>query len=400
MSVFDLTEVQTNYILEMPLRRLTKFSRIELETERGELQRTIDELTAILEDDALLRSTVSRELASVAEQHGTPRRTVLLESAGQPVRAAADLEVADDPCLVLMSSAGLVARTSGASEIGTGGPRAKHDVVVSAARATTRGIVGLVTSAGRVVKLDVLDLPALPSTAVAPHLQGGAPLSEFVAFEPGERAIALTSLLEGAPGLAIGTALGVVKRVQPEVLASKSSWDVIRLDDGDSVVGALDLAEDTQHVVFIATDAQLLHFPASAVRPQGRGGGGVAGIRLSAGARAIFFGAVEPRGNNVVVSIAGSSEALPGTEPGSVKVTPFSEYPPKGRGTGGVRCQRFKGGEDRLILGWAGAAPPRAAASSGVAVTLPTEYGRRDGSGTPGKQPIAAVGTDVSSTIE
>jgi DNA gyrase subunit A len=396
MSVFDLTEVQTNYILEMPLRRLTKYSRIELETERGELQQMIDGLTAILEDEALLRSTVSGELASAVEQHGTPRRTVLLESAGQPVRATADLEVADDPCLVLLSSAGLVARTNGVDEIGAGGPRAKHDVVVSAARATARGIVGLVTSAGRVVKLDVLDLPALPTTAVAPHLQGGAPSSEFVALQPGERAIALTSLLEGAPGLAIGTAQGVVKRVQPEVLASKSSWDVIRLDEGDVAVGAVDLPDDSQHLVFITTDAQLLHFPASVVRPQGRGGGGVAGIRLSPGARAIFFGAVDSRRDNVVVSIAGSVGALPGTEAGSVKVTPFGEYPPKGRGTGGVRCQRFKGDEDLLILGWAGAAPPKAAASSGVAVTLPAEYGRRDGSGTPGKQPIAAVGSDVS----
>jgi DNA gyrase subunit A len=180
------------------------------------------------------------------------------------------------------------------------------------------------------------------------------------------------------------------------VLASKSSWEVIRLEESDVVVGALDLPDDSQHLVFITTDAQLLHFPASVVRPQGRGGGGVAGIRLSSGARAIFFGAVDSRRDNVVVSIAGSAEALPGTEPGSVKVTPFSEYPPKGRGTGGVRCQRFKGGEDLLILGWAGAAPPKAAASSGVEVTLPAEYGRRDGSGTPGKQPIAAVGSDVS----
>jgi DNA gyrase subunit A len=395
MSVFDLTEVQTNYILEMPLRRLTKFSRIELESERGELQRTIDDLTAILEDDALLRSTVSSELGSVAEQYGTPRRTVLLESAGQPVRATADLEVADDPCLVLLSSAGLIARTNGVDQLGSGGPRAKHDIIVSAARATARGIVGLLTSAGRVVKLDVLDLPALPTTAVAPHLQGGAPLSEFVAFDPGERAIALTSLLEGAPGLALGTARGVVKRVQPDVLASKSSWDVIRLDEGDAVVGALDLIDDSQHLVFITSDAQLLHFPASAVRPQGRGGGGIAGIRLGSGARVIFFGAVETAADNVLVSIAGSAGALPGTEPGSVKVTPLSEYPAKGRGTGGVRCQRFRGGESLLILGWAGAAPPKAAASSGVAVALPAEYGRRDGSGAPGKQPIAAVGTDL-----
>ena len=84
------------------------------------------------------------------------------------------------------------------------------------------------------------------------------------------------------------------------------------------------------------------------------------------------------------MTVAGSSAALPGTEPGSVKVTPYAEYPAKGRATGGVRCHRFLQGEDTLILAWAGAAPARAAAGSGVAVDLPAATGRRDGSGTPG----------------
>src|SRR6185312_8181148 len=73
MSVFDLTEIQANYILEMPLRRLTKYSRIELEDEKASLERSIEELTAILDDDELLRTVVSDELAEVAKQHGTPR---------------------------------------------------------------------------------------------------------------------------------------------------------------------------------------------------------------------------------------------------------------------------------------------------------------------------------------
>ena len=111
MSVFDLTETQTTYILDMPLRRLTKYSRIELETEQGTLRTTIDELTAILESDTLLRDTVSNELADVAKKFGTPRRTVLLESAGTPATTAVPLEVTDDPCWALLSSTGLMART-------------------------------------------------------------------------------------------------------------------------------------------------------------------------------------------------------------------------------------------------------------------------------------------------
>ena len=59
---------------------------------------------------------VSEELAGVAERFGTPRRTVLLEGSGKPTRSAAvPLEVADDPCLVLLSSAGLIARTAAAA---------------------------------------------------------------------------------------------------------------------------------------------------------------------------------------------------------------------------------------------------------------------------------------------
>ena len=92
-----------------------------------------------------------------------------------------------------------------------------------------------------------------------------------------------------------------------------------------------------------------------------------------------------------MVTVSGSSAALPGTDAGSVKVTPFAEYPGKGRGTGGVRCHRFLRGEDVLTLAWAGAAPARAAAATGVALELPEATGRRDGSGTPASQPIAAV---------
>ena len=79
--------------------------------------------------------------------------------------------------------------------------------------------------------------------------------------------------------------------------------------------------------------------------------------------------------------------------PGAVKVTSFAEYPGKGRATGGVRCHRFLKGEDVLLFGWVGPGPALAAAASGTPVTLPTADGRRDGSGNPASQPIAAVGS-------
>ncbi|NUR07421.1 MAG: DNA topoisomerase IV subunit A, partial [Nocardioidaceae bacterium] len=398
MQVFDLTETQATYILDMPLRRLTKFSRIELDKEKAELEETIAGLDAILQDEALLRKVVSDELNEVAKTYGTPRRTILLESAGQTVTAAAPLEVADDPCFVLLSSTGLLARTGAADGLGEGGSRTKHDVVVSAVRSTARGQVGVLTNQGRLVKLDVLDLPTLPGTANHPHLQGGAPVSEFLSLEAGERVLALSMLEADGPGIALGTRDGVVKRVNPEVLANRDAWEVVRLTDGDEVVGAVELRTGSEELCFVTSDAQLLHFGAGGVRPQGRSGGGIAGVRLTAGQRVVFFGAFAPE-DAVLVTVSGSSTALPGTEPGSVKVTPFAEYPSKGRGTGGVRCHRFLKGEDSLVFAWAGPGPVRAAASSGAAVDLPEATGRRDGSGIPGSQPVVAASGPAGSLL-
>src|SRR4051794_14865930 len=401
MQVFDLTEVQTGYILEMPLRRLTRFSRLELEKEGGELRETIAGLDAILEDDTLLRKVVSDELNEVGKTYGTPRRTVLLESAGQTVSATAvPLEVADDPCLVYLSSSGLLARTSDTEPSAGGGARTKHDVVVSAVRSTARGQVGVLTNRGRLVKLDVLDLPTLPGTANHPHLQGGAPVSEFLPLEAGETVLSLVSLEADGPGYALGTSSGVVKRVVPEVLANRDAWEVVRLGDGDAVVGAAELRTGEEELCFITSDAQLLHFPAAAVRPQGRSAGGIAGVRLAGKQTAVFFGAFTPDDSAVVVTASGSGTALPGTEAGSVKVTPFAEYPGKGRGTGGVRCHRFLKGEDTLVFAWAGPGPARAAAASGAAVDLPEPVGRRDGSGVPLPQPVVAAAGPVSRLVD
>ncbi|HSE07202.1 MAG TPA: DNA topoisomerase (ATP-hydrolyzing), partial [Nocardioidaceae bacterium] len=348
MNVFDLSDVQATYILDMALRRLTKYSRLELDKRKDELVATIEHLDAILADEKLLRQVVSDELAEVAKTYGTPRRTVLLESAGQAVTASVPLEVADDPCVVYLSSTGLLARTTGVDEPGTEGGRSKHDVIVSAVRTTARGQVGAVTNRGRLVKLDVLDLPTLPSTAHAPHLQGGAPVSEFLSLEVDERVLTLSSFDAGSPGLALGTAQGVVKRVNPEFLSNKDDWEVIRLADGDEVVGAVELTTGEETLCFVTSDAQLLHFGAGLVRPQGRAGGGVAGVRIAASQRVVSFTAFTPDEATVVVTVSGSSTALPGTEAGSAKVTPFSEYPAKGRATGGVRCHRFLKGEDVL----------------------------------------------------
>ncbi|MCX5375397.1 DNA topoisomerase (ATP-hydrolyzing) subunit A [Streptomyces sp. NBC_00091] len=380
---FSLSEIQTQYILDTPLRRLTRFDRIELESERDRLTGEIDELTGILESDSALRKLVSSELAAVAKKFATERRTVLLESAGTSV-AAVPLEVADDPCRVLLSSTGLLARTANADPLPQeeGAGRAKHDVIVSQVAATARADVGAVTSYGRLLRLSVIDLPQLPDTHAAPNLAGGAPVAEFLSgLEADETVICLLSLDESSQGLALGTEQGVVKRVVPDYPANKDELEVITLKEGDRIVGAVELRTGEEDLVFITDDAQLLRYPAGQVRPQGRPAGGMAGIKLSENAKVIHFSAVDPARDAMVFTVAGSHGTLDDSVR-SGKLTPFDQYPRKGRATGGVRCQRFLKGEDTLTLAWAGNAPVRAAAANGSPAALPDPDPRRDGSGT------------------
>ncbi|MFE2037963.1 DNA topoisomerase (ATP-hydrolyzing) subunit A [Streptomyces scopuliridis] len=379
---FSLSDIQTQYILDTPLRRLTRFDRIELESERDRLNGEIDELTGILESDAELRKLVSSELAAVSKKFGTPRRTVLLESASSSV-ASVPLEVADDPCRVLLSSTGLLARTVNGEPLeGGDGKRVKHDVIVSAVPATARGDIGAVTSTGRMLRIAVIDLPQLPDTASAPSLSGGAPVSEFLSLEDDEELICLTTLDESSPGLALGTLQGVVKRVVPDYPPNKDELEVISLKEGDRIVGGAELRTGEEDLVFITSDAQLLRYPASQVRPQGRPAGGMAGIKLADGASVMSFTAVDPAADGVVFTLTGSLGTLDDSVR-TAKLTPFDQYPRKGRATGGVRCHRFLKGEDMLILAWAGASPARAATKTGTPVELPELDPRRDGSGMP-----------------
>nr|WP_325049243.1 DNA topoisomerase (ATP-hydrolyzing) [Micromonospora deserti] len=385
MRRFGLSEIQATYILDTPLRRLTKYDRIELEAEQERLRKEIAELSSILDDPKVLRKVVSDELAAVVKQFATPRRTTLVDGDLKEVLAASapagPLEVADDPCQVILSATGLVARTAAESEEAAEGRRrhgrVKHDAVRAIVHSTARGRVLLVTSAGRAFKIDVLPLPVLPEQAGTVSLRGGMSAAELVPLEPGESVVGLAPLgptAEGSPGLALGTRQGVVKVCAPEWPVRSDEFEVISLREGDEVVGATWLTDGAEMVTFITSEASLLRFPAGLVRPQGIKGGGMAGVNLPAGARVVFFGAVRTddpgHGEPMVVTSTGAT----------VKVTPFAAYPAKGRATSGVRAQRFLKGETDVVAAWVGPRPVGATAN-GEPVELPAADPRRDGSG-------------------
>jgi DNA gyrase subunit A len=381
---FKLSEIQATYILDTPLRRLTRYDKIELESEQDRLRSEIAELSKILDDDKILKKLVSDELAKVAKDLAGERRTSLIDGDLKEVLAASKpagpLEVADDPCQVILSASGLVARTAAESEESSEARRrngrTRHDAIAAVVHTTARGQILLVTNEGRAVKTDVLPLPVLPQHAGTVSLSGGMAASELASLHPGEKVIAIAPLSEDtdSPGLALGTRQGVVKVCAPEWPVRSDEFEVITLKEGDAVVGATWLTDGTETLAFVSSDASLLRYQASMVRPQGLKGGGMAGINLAADADVVFFGAIrtddEEHGEPMVVTSTGVS----------VKVTPFAEYPAKGRATGGVRSQRFLKGEHELRLAWIGPRPA-GANDNGQAVELPEVDTRRDGSG-------------------
>lgn len=469
IAVFDLDEIQAQYILDLRLRRLTKMSRIELEAERDDLKRRIEELERILASDEALDGVVIDEMDDAVAKYGTPRRTVLLDedeegnltpvvahgddgvsanamaaaraaatvsSAAADVAAAAKaakkagdenatasaLQIDDEPCAVMLSATGLIARTSEDAverweNRSASDGRAKDDQIVSMFRTSTRSSYGLVTSAGRLVLAHVVELPKVSADGPL-SVTGGVKAEELLGMtentDPirGERVIAAIDMPFTDDGgqlvpLALGTRNGVVKRWNRESPTTMDSWSVIDLKDDDEVLAAAE-ARDEDRLVFVSTDSSLLTFEAKNVRPQGRTAGGMAGIRLAEGCSVAAFAVVPDgkvtwnyeEGENglfsasgaVVLTVAGDSEALPGTENGAAKVTPLEMYPTKGRGTGGVRSQRFLKGQDTLILAFVGAYPLHASTQSGAPVELPKPDMRRDGSGTDLSAPIAVVG--------
>lgn len=467
ISVFDLDEIQAQYILDLRLRRLTKMSRIELEGEKNDLLQKIDELNEILSSASQLDKVVIAEMDYAVKQWDTPRRTILLDeqedgsftpvctknskevnsdsamdaviAANQLTNAQADvaaaasaarksgdtdatsaaLQLSDEPCAVALSTSGLIARTS----VETFNRWQSHSSNIfdtpclNVFTTTTRATYALITSAGRLVIAHVADLPHLNQgdENVSESLSNGVKASELLtstqSTDPirGEKVVSAIALSESdsKTPLAIGTKNGVVKRWNFESPTTMDSWSIIDLKDNDSVINAA-LANDEDRLVFISSDSSLLTFDAKQVRAQGRSSAGMAGIRLNEGCTVSAFAVVAKNdvewnyeeGENglfsasgsVVFTLAGDSDALAGTENGAAKITPLEMYPTKGRGTGGVRSQRFLKGQNTILAAYVGNYPLYATTQRGANVELPKPDMRRDASGTELVSPIAHIG--------
>ncbi len=394
MNRFALSEIQAEYILELRLRRLTKFSKLELDSEADSLAQEIEVLEKLLGNDSLLKALVSEELQAVADKYGDARRTQLLDESGE-VKAvsnakaiASGAELADTECSILLTASGLLGRTPEYVPSQPGAKRKRHDAVAKHIETSTRKDVGFLTSAGRMLRIHSGDIPPVgdtfdPASAIK--------ITEFLGLKGDEKLIDIFDL-SSVEELALATAQGVIKRVTADYPA-KDEFEMITLKDGDRVVGAA-IANDATEYVLITSDAQLLRFDASSVRATGRGAAGIAGINLSDGAQVISFGKVVVPSEVQVITAAKSGSTLAGIDGGSLKRSALSEFPSKGRATGGVRAHKFIRDEDHLYFACVIAGEPLGASADGKPIDLeaiPTA--KRDASGSTIDIAISSVGT-------
>lgn len=434
MTVFDLSEAQAEFILELRLRRLTKFSRLELEAEADELRQAIAELEQILASTEKLHDVVRSDMRQTAARLSTPRRTVLLEEDGSAVAASKDaalpvlgamtvsdvpLEVPDVPCRIILGADGRAIRLTHT------GPVTRlegfNSTIAGSILTHTRGSFGVVTSSGFVVRLDVLSLPPgekssladsagassataagstetedieLSLTESAPlwSFDGAPQLSAAARLEDGETVVGILTLDEDET-VGMMTARGIVKRMRPDYPSTQDRFSIINLEGTDQLIYAGACPDDAQ-IVMISTDAQLLRTPANKVRPQGRNAGGVAGMSLKEHTQ-VIAGAIVPDelvAATTVATVSAIMNAMPGANQSSIKLTPLDRYPVKGRGAQGVRVQRFLKGEYALDMAFVGPDPIHAIDAHGKPVKLPELDERRDGSGSNLKSNIAYFG--------
>ena len=391
MQVFNLSEIQAEYILELRLRRLTKFSRLELETEQKQLKEEILGLEHILANEEVLRGLVSSELEEVASKYGDARRTTLIKDTEEvkPMSnakaATMSAELADTATTVVLTASGLIGRYHSDATSDAPTKRKKHDAIALRIVTTTRSDIGGLTSSGRVVRVHVGDVPP---TGELWDVGASVIAREFFGLAKTE--ILVTVFEIGDSDIVLGTEQGIVKRVASDYPV-KDEFEMIALKTGDQVVGAA-LAQEESQLVFITSDAQVLRFDSGAVRAQGRPASGVAGVNLNDGAKVIYFGLAKKSEPMVVVTAANSSMALPGTDAGSIKQTDLADFPPKGRATGGVRGHKFLRNEDQLYFASLALESAVAVAVDGKPIELP-EKAKRDASGTTAQSTIGGVGT-------
>src|ERR671934_90576 len=328
MQRFKLTEIQANHILDMPLRRLTRLARAELEQEHKDLLATIRRLKALLKDPKKIRGVIAEELQEIRKRHADPRRTQLRADEGD--LDAEDL-VAEEDVVITVSRAGYVKRQpidafrrQGRGGKGVIGANLKEeDVIKHVFTTTTKNWLLFFTSKGKVYRVKVYEIAESGRTArglYAANVPG-------VAVGADERISAVIDLKEYGEGryLLFATRQGMVKKTAlPEYDSPRTGLAAINLRSGDELVDVL-LTDGKDDVFLVSRRGQSIRFKESLVRPMGRQTAGVIGMRLADGDEVIALGVASEGQEMISVSQGGYG-----------KRSPLAGYPIKGRGGKGV----------------------------------------------------------------
>jgi DNA gyrase subunit A len=328
MSSFKLSEIQANHILDMPLRRLTKLARTELEEEHAKLLEQIKYFKALLKDPKKLRGVIKDELLEIKKKHGDARRTTVRADDGD-----FDVEdlIAEEDVIISVSRAGYVKRLpvdafkrQGRGGKGVRGQNLKEeDVVKHVFTTTTHHWMLFFTTKGRVYRVKAHEIPESSRTArglYAANLPG-------VALDGDERISAVIDLKEYEDGrhLLFATKRGIVKKTKlPEYDSPRTGLIAVGLKQGDELIDVR-LTDGNDEVLLVSRKGQAIRFKESLVRPMGRGAAGVIGMRLADDDRVL-----------ALALTSDGEEMISVTEQGYGKRSKLSDYPTKGRGGKGV----------------------------------------------------------------
>jgi DNA gyrase subunit A len=328
MRKFELTEVQANHILDMPLRRLTRLAREELEQEHRDLLARIRRLRALLKDPKAIRGVIKEELLEIKQRFADPRRTQIRADEGE--LDVLDL-IAEEDVVITVSRAGYVRRVpvdtfrrQGRGGKGVRGANLKEeDVVSDVFVTTTHHWLLFFTTRGRVYRVKVHEIPESGRTArglYAANLPG-------VAIESGERISAVIDLKDYGDGryLLFATRRGMVKKTPlAEYDSPRTGLVAINLRPGDELID-VKLTRGKDEVILVSRKGQAIRFKEGLVRPMGRATSGVIGMRLAEDDEVIAMGLASE-----------GEELITVTEQGYGKRSPLKDYPTKGRGGKGV----------------------------------------------------------------
>ena len=329
---YEFSEIQATDILEMRLSQLTRLSRIDLETELGDVQARILELQSILDSPEKLRGVIKSEMTAIKDEFATARKCKITYDSGD--MSIEDL-VDDKELVIVMTEAQYVKavpavsfKTQGRGGRGVSGAKLKSDDIVRHVIFTTaHAFLLFFSNRGRVYRLRAMDVPERERQAK------GMPIVNLLPLQPGETIQAIIDTRDFAAEryLFFATRHGVVKKTSFDEYDNgrRDGLIALNLREHDELVRVIETS-GSDDIFMVARSGMTIRFNESEVRPMGRAASGVRGMKM--------------KPNDTVVSVdlaKDDTSILMITEAGFGKRVQLDKFNVQGRGGQGVKGMKF-----------------------------------------------------------